>query len=59
MNVYNRVVRNRAIETLWVLAIGVAVISLFDVLMRSLRRISWTWRARNSTSRCRRACSSR
>nr|ART36357.1 C794 [uncultured bacterium] len=37
MNVYNRVVPNRAIETLWVLAIGVAVISLFDVLMRSLR----------------------
>jgi ATP-binding cassette subfamily C protein LapB len=37
MNVYNRVVPNRAVETLWVLAIGVAVVSLFDLLMRSLR----------------------
>jgi ATP-binding cassette subfamily C protein LapB len=37
MNVYNRVVPNRAVETLWVLAIGVVVISLFDLLMRSLR----------------------
>lgn len=37
MNVYNRVVPNRAVETLWVLAIGVAVVALFDVLMRSLR----------------------
>jgi ATP-binding cassette subfamily C protein LapB len=37
MNVYNRVVPNRAVETLWVLAIGVAVVALFDLLMRSLR----------------------
>ena len=37
MNVYNRVVPNRAVETLWVLAIGVVVIALFDLLMRSLR----------------------
>lgn len=37
MNVYNRVVPNRAVETLWVLAIGVAVVALFDMLMRSLR----------------------
>ncbi|MBT2971535.1 MAG: type I secretion system permease/ATPase [gamma proteobacterium symbiont of Ctena orbiculata] len=37
MNVYDRVVPNNAIETLWVLAIGVAVVYLFDVIMRSLR----------------------
>jgi ATP-binding cassette subfamily C protein LapB len=37
MNVYDRVVPNHAIETLWVLGIGVTVVYMFDLMMRSLR----------------------
>jgi len=37
MNVYDRVVPNNAVETLWVLATGVAVVYLFDLMMRALR----------------------
>src|SRR3989304_334608 len=35
--VYDRVIPNNAVETLWVLAIGIMVIYFFSVLMRALR----------------------
>ncbi len=37
MNVYDRVVPNNAIETLWVLSIGIAIVFGFDWVIRTLR----------------------
>ena len=43
MNVYDRVVPNRSIETLWVLAIGVSVIVLGDFILRTMRGYFLDW----------------
>jgi len=37
MNVYDRVVPNQAIETLWALSIGVVTVFVFDFVLRTLR----------------------
>ncbi len=37
MNVYDRVIPNNAMETLWVLAVGVMIVFVFDFIIRSLR----------------------
>lgn len=43
MNVYDRVVPNKAVETLWVLGIGVGLIVLGDLLLRSMRAYFLDW----------------
>jgi len=37
MNVYDRVIPNESVDTLWVLAIGVLTVLVFDVVIRALR----------------------
>ena len=37
LNVYDRVIPNKAFETLWVLAIGIGVVYVFSMMMQGLR----------------------
>jgi ATP-binding cassette, subfamily C, bacterial LapB len=43
MNVYDRVVPNRSIETLWVMAVGVSIIVVGDLILRSMRGYFLDW----------------
>ena len=43
MNVYDRVVPNRSMETLWVMAIGVSLIVIGDVILRTMRGYFLDW----------------
>ncbi len=43
MNVYDRVVPNRSVETLWVMSLGVAVIVIGDFILRTMRGYFLDW----------------
>ena len=43
MNVYDRVVPNRSVETLWVMAIGVSLIVIGDLVLRTMRGYFLDW----------------
>ena len=43
MNVYDRVVPNRSVETLWVMSIGVVIIVIGDLILRTMRGYFLDW----------------
>lgn len=43
MNVYDRIVPNRSVETLWVLVLGVSIIVVADFILRTMRGYFLDW----------------
>lgn len=43
MNVYDRIVPNKSVETLWVMVIGVSLVVLADVALRTMRAYFLDW----------------
>ncbi|MDP3088904.1 MAG: type I secretion system permease/ATPase [Methylotenera sp.] len=43
MNVYDRVLPNRAVETLWVMAIGISLMIIGDFILRTMRGYFLDW----------------
>ena len=43
MNVYDRVLPNRAVETLWVMAIGISLMIIGDLILRTMRGYFLDW----------------
>jgi ATP-binding cassette, subfamily C, bacterial LapB len=50
MNVYDRVVPNNAIDTLWVLSTGIFVVFFFDFILKSLRSYFIDWANKKTDS---------
>jgi ATP-binding cassette, subfamily C, bacterial LapB len=43
MNVYDRIVPNRSVETLWVMVVGIALIVFADIALRTMRAYFLDW----------------
>ena len=43
MNVYDCVVQNRSVETLWMMSIGIAIIVIGDLILRTMRGYFLDW----------------